>query len=888
MKSIKRSQSRAYKQFKPTLCATLVAMSMSSQAQVNSEETSATEDDSFEKISIVGSRLQTSKAILTKLATDRFLDSISEDEAASFVGENAAETLNSLPAINIQGNDETITNRFVTIRGINPSWNLTTLNDLTVATPDASSRSQYFDLFPTNLAKRIEVFKTFKASDSGGAIGGITNFVSRRGSDFDEPKLIANIGLGFAELDQTVKDEITPFSVDLTYAAKLTDKLGIALSTSYNQRMGSQPTTLPRARTRTIDDITIPREYRLVLDTTDVERININTTVDYELSDDSTVWLAAGFNKTEFTKYHYKSDERITGGDYSIDPIDENTGFVTVDESNETGVKGDAHFAEVATINTDSDMSFFQFGYEQTIGASSLFELKGSYSKATESRLDRYTLFFHSPVKSTFFYDNSNPTLPTIELVEQDGQTLDTFYDPAEYHLHNDQYNPRETESDMVDIISNFSWNIDEPDEFQFKVGAQYTTSDRSYDYDKHEYQTTDLGAEQFTLNTILATTPNVPYPGINENRRAMVGDLDLRDSLISTQIGDTELFSLATSDNNDFSQDYTLEESVVSAYALTEYQGDEFFFHAGLRYEYTDYTGTGFRQVNDAWEPTNLNNSYGEFMPSAGINYFLSDELRLSATYSKTIARPDYIDLAPRGEVLTLNDIGVGSITRSNPDLKPRKSNNFDIYVDWSVDQGLISLGYFYKNITDEIITLQEIDETTIDGQTYDLTVSQRVNAQKAHLSGIELNVMKELNFLPEPFDNLGINFNGTLMSGDFEVPDSSNRDDPGFLITQPDKLANFALYYTGDIFDARLVYSYTSEKPVGFDVSNKNNDLIRLSRANLALKVRYFVNDDLELYASGNNLTSEDYTDVRPNGALYRYRNEGRNYKVGLSYKF
>ncbi|QJR81699.1 TonB-dependent receptor [Alteromonas pelagimontana] len=889
MKASNPSRIPASPQFKPTLCALLVSLAFTAEAQTSSENPVQADQETVEKINVVGSRLQTTKAIATKLSTDKFVDSISEDEAASFAGENAAETLTSLPAITIQGNGETITNRFVTIRGINPDWNLTTLNDLNVATPNASSRSQYFDLFPSNLAKRIEVFKTFTASDQGGSIGGVTNFVSRRGSEFDKPIFIATGGVGFAEIDESVEDRKLPFNIDLTYASKLTEKLGVSVSASYNQRARSQPSTLPRSRSTTIDGITIPREYRLAFETTDIERVNLSTTVDYLLDESTTLWLAAGFNKTEFTKYHYKSDERITSGTYSIDPIDENTGYVTVDESTEDGVYGGAHFAEIATINTDSDMGFIQAGYEKLIGDLGFLEVKGSYSKATESRLDRYSLFFHTPERATFFYDKSNPSLPTIGLVETDGQTLDTFYAPEKYHLQNDQYNPRETDADMIDLALNYSWNTGKvADGLGFKVGAKYTTSDRSYDYNKHEYRTTDAGAEQFTLATIYVDPPNVPYPGMNSNRRAMFGDLGLRNSLISSHVSDANLFTLMTSDSNDYSSDYTLDETISSAYAKAEYNSDDFFAHAGLRYEDTDYSGTGYRLENGDWIASSLSNDYAKLLPSAGINYHLTDDLRLSATYSKTIARPDYVDLAPLGEVLDLSETGVGSITRSNPDLKPRSSNNYDVYADWVITDGLISAGYFYKDIKDEIITLREMDELTIDGQVYDMTISQKVNSQSARLSGFELNVMKELTFLPAPWDNLGVNINGTLMSGDFKVPDSSSRQDPGFLLTQPEKLANVAVYYSGELFDARIIYSYTGEKPVGFDVANEANDLIRLSRTDLSAKVRYFVNDNLELYASGTNLTSEDFTDVRPDGALYRYRNEGRNYKVGITYKF
>ena len=75
-----------------------------------------------------------------------------------------------------------------------------------------------------------------------------------------------------------------------------------------------------------------------------------------------------------------------------------------------------------------------------------------------------------------------------------------------------------------------------------------------------------------------------------------------------------------------------------------------------------------------------------------------------------RSIGRPNQSDLAG-GE--SRSDIGgVISVSRPNPELKPRRADNFDLSLEYYFDggNGLLSAGVFHKNIKDEIFREDEL----------------------------------------------------------------------------------------------------------------------------------------------------------------------------------
>ncbi|WP_430637570.1 TonB-dependent receptor plug domain-containing protein [Sphingomonas hankookensis] len=109
------------------------------------------------------------------------VDSIVYDDVETIAADgNIAEQLRLLPGISTV--DEGDAPRFVTIRGISPDLNQTTIDGITLASignDGEGSRMINLQIIPSEVSQRTEVFKTFTAEQDGAAIGGIVNIVTR-------------------------------------------------------------------------------------------------------------------------------------------------------------------------------------------------------------------------------------------------------------------------------------------------------------------------------------------------------------------------------------------------------------------------------------------------------------------------------------------------------------------------------------------------------------------------------------------------------------------------------------------------------------------------------------------------------------------------------------
>ena len=149
---------------------------------------------------------------------------------------------------------------------------------------------------------------------------------------------------------------------------------------------------------------------------------------------------------------------------------------------------------------------------------------------------------------------------------------------------------------------------------------------------------------------------------------------------------------------------DYRFDEQVTAAYALAEHEGERHRLIVGGRHESTDVNVDRYIQQAGVARPVSDSTDYSHFLPSAAFSYDLTDKLKVRAAAGRSIGRPNQSDLAG-GE--SRSDIGgVISVSRPNPELKPRRADNFDLSLEYYFDggNGLLSAGVFHKNIKDEI----------------------------------------------------------------------------------------------------------------------------------------------------------------------------------------
>jgi TonB-dependent receptor len=126
--------------------------------------------------------------------------------------------------------------------------------------------------------------------------------------------------------------------------------------------------------------------------------------------------------------------------------------------------------------------------------------------------------------------------------------------------------------------------------------------------------------------------------------------------------------------------------------------------------------------------------------------------------------------------------------------------SINYDLMAEhYSQSVGVISAGVFAKQLTDPIFT-----STFMEGGT---TIFQPENASSGHILGVEVNLQRQLLFLPAPLDGLDVTANYTYTDSEATLDSGREVRLPG----QTDEVWNFALGYEKHGFSARLSLNYS-----------------------------------------------------------------------------
>lgn len=172
---------------------------------------------------------------------------------------------------------------------------------------------------------------------------------------------------------------------------------------------------------------------------------------------------------------------------------------------------------------------------------------------------------------------------------------------------------------------------------------------------------------------------------------------------------------------------DNLISEDITSVYVNgkweTEFSGKPVQVNFGVRYEETDVNSATVQVSPTAiiWESNNdfaqsytgaspavldEDYSYSNILPNLDVSVDLTDEMKLRASYGKSIARPGYSDMFVKtginstGGTLTYLG-GYPTASKGTAKLDPLESDNFDLSLEYYYDEAsYVSAGYFYKKV--------------------------------------------------------------------------------------------------------------------------------------------------------------------------------------------
>ncbi|MDO6746137.1 TonB-dependent receptor [Gilvimarinus sp. 1_MG-2023] len=223
----------------------LIASAVASCAMAGFSAPSFAQDDAgqIEEVVVTGIRASLDRAMDVKRESTGVVDAISAEDIGKMPDANLAESLQRVAGVSItRSNGE---GARVTVRGIDPSMNMVTLNGRSMPSVtndggagDRASRAFDFGSLAAESVSGAEIYKTGRADLSGGGLGATVNLKTLRPLDVGDVK--ASVGVK-AVHDTTVGRsdagrDITPEASGVFSWANDDETFGVALSAAYQVR----------------------------------------------------------------------------------------------------------------------------------------------------------------------------------------------------------------------------------------------------------------------------------------------------------------------------------------------------------------------------------------------------------------------------------------------------------------------------------------------------------------------------------------------------------------------------------------------------------------------------------------------------------------------------
>jgi TonB-dependent receptor len=459
------------------------------------------------------------------------------------------------------------------------------------------------------------------------------------------------------------------------------------------------------------------------------------------------------------------------------------------DEELERGLKDRTQTSHINSIS---------FGGENNIGEAFVLDYRLMYNKSSEETPNQYTSAF--VMEDVVFGPNVSPD--GIDPNNIQANPLNEQVD--QYWFDGIEDLSKESEEEdwigAINLTKGFYKNAD----FSglWKVGAKYRTKSRTQNYDTYDLESDeDLNLVDF-LSDWQSETPF--FGGIYGNQMIPFQDANLMRQLARS--GQLESERNLEEDLADFE----VTEDTLAAYALGEFLfGSKVSFMGGLRVESTKDDYVAYQLIYDEeGDPIDLSrvtsdNSYTEWLPQFHLVYKTGQESQLRAALTRTLARPNFEDMAP-WRLVNLED---REAELGNPDLNVTTAWNVDLMWEKYMEPiGIISAGVFYKDLTDYIYIFQA--DEVIEGE--DVEVTQPRNGDKATVAGLEFAFQNQFTNWKGGWGGLGLFFNYTYVDSKANYPDRETTALPG----QSEHIGNLALVYEKYGITTRLAYNYNGKK--------------------------------------------------------------------------
>lgn len=752
--------------------------------------------------------------------------------------------------------------QYAILRGMDKRYNYTLVNGVKIPSPDNKYRYVPLDIFPSELLDRLEVSKTLTANMEGDAVGGVVNMVMKDAPD--KFQVNANLATGYSQLfidrnfmgyDAGAINHKSPYEIHgKDYKATQDDfpKAPLKYSSKHPAPNVVGGLSLGRRFLNNKLGFIVAGSYQHTY------RGSNSTFYNSSVVDPSNKYATI----TSKDERQYSEEQKRYGLHAKLDYV--------FNENN-----------KLSLYNAYADLNNIQLRDSKSIDFSSDYFPEQGKAKLNYSTRTRFTeqQIYNSTLQGDHqlipqklkvhwaaVYSSAKNDVPDNNTINIHGVRENNIdrktYVPAIGNGYTRRWE-RNTEEDKAGYLD-LTYTVPVSSaKLEISAGGLYRDKQRS----------------SFYNNYIL--TP--------ANPNALFGtdftSYDQLDWLVKNPTGAV---------NNGLT--YDASEKTTAGYGMFRLIAKQLEVNGGLRVEHTNQ---GYKMLFPAGELRPQGNQiYTDFLPSLNLNYKLTKEQHLRASYFRSLNRPGFYELVPGGGIVQDDYTEKG-----NPDLKRAIADNFDLRYELfpnGTDQLLV--GAFYKNIKNPIEYTFQADPIRPQ-DTYYLPG----NFGNARNYGVELDYIKF-------FHKFGIKANYTYTHSRITTPKSQKiRDENGDskvisvnqtrpLYGQSEQIANISLLYkdTKKGWDAQLAAAYTGPRintvsqfldndlwQQGFVQMDASAEKKFKNNLSIFIKAGNLLNTPAKFFIKGTNPSNAELADQFNGKTLIRNDYYKQTYLLGVRYK-
>lgn len=279
----------------------------------------------------------------------------------------------------------------------------------------------------------------------------------------------------------------------------------------------------------------------------------------------------------------------------------------------------------------------------------------------------------------------------------------------------------------------------------------------------------------------------------------------------------------------------------------------------------------------NSLGQASKTRRTYTDVLPALILNMDLAGAHKLRLAATRTLARPEYRELAP----IAYREVLGGEQVIGNGALQRTLIDNFDLRWEWYTDLSeVVSVGLFAKRFQNPI-EQRFLARSGTDTRTFE-------NAKSAENYGVELEVMKNLAFIAPILEPLSLFGNATVMES--RVNTGNPADPERRMVGQAPYVMNAGLTYASGSrrWSATVLYNVVGPRIINARASGtKVHDVVEQPRHLLDLAFRFPLSGGMAAKIDVRNVLDAPY-EVLQGQVTRNYHRSGRSLAFGVSRQF